>query len=79
VLIELVNNWPTILLRKTIKWTKKVALWLINCTLFNSFVIYKKLNPTTKLRFKEFLLGMAEAGATDKMEAAETESDTDSV
>jgi hypothetical protein len=25
------------LLRKTVKWPKKVALWLINCALFNSF------------------------------------------
>jgi hypothetical protein len=40
------------LLRKTVKWTKKVALWLINCALLNSFVIYKKLNPTTKMRYK---------------------------
>jgi hypothetical protein len=53
------------LLRKTVKWTKKVALWLISCALFNSFVIYKKLNPTTKLRYKEFLLRVAKAWATD--------------
>jgi hypothetical protein len=61
------------------KWTKKVALWLINCAFLNSFVIYKKLNPTTKLRYKEFLLRVAKAWATDKMEVAETESDTDLV
>jgi hypothetical protein len=42
------------LLRKTLKWAKKVALWLISCALFNSFVIYKKLNPTTELRYKEW-------------------------
>jgi hypothetical protein len=29
------------LLRKTVKWTKKVAMWLINCALFNSFKFYK--------------------------------------
>jgi hypothetical protein len=52
------------LLRKTVKCTKKVVLWLINCALFNSFVIYKKLNPTTKLRYKEFLLRVAKAWAT---------------
>jgi hypothetical protein len=42
------------LLRKTVKWTKKVALWLINCALFNSFSVYKNLNPRTKLMYKEF-------------------------
>jgi hypothetical protein len=45
--------------------------------LFNSFIIYRKLNPTTKLRYKEFLLRVAKPGL--QMEAAETESDTDSV
>src|SRR5215510_15678731 len=34
------------LLRKTVKWPKKVAFWLINCALFNSFRIFQKLNPT---------------------------------
>jgi hypothetical protein len=52
-------------------------LWLINCAPFNSFVIYKKLNPTTKLRYKEFLLRVAKAWAADKMEAADTECDWD--
>jgi hypothetical protein len=50
------------LLKKTVKWTKKVALWVINCALFSSFIIYKKLNPTTKLRYKEFLLRVAKPG-----------------
>jgi hypothetical protein len=38
------------LLRKTVKWTKKAALWFTNCALFNSFVVYKYLNPGTKLK-----------------------------
>ena len=40
------------LLRKTVKWPKKVAFWLINCALFNSFRICQKLNPTSKMRYK---------------------------
>ena len=47
------------LLRKTVNWPKKVAFWLINCTLFNSFLIYQKLNPTSQMRYKEFLLQVA--------------------
>jgi hypothetical protein len=63
------------LLRKTVKWMKKVALWLINCALFNSFLVYKNLNPRTKLRY-EFLLRVAKAWSTEQMEAAQAESDT---
>ena len=62
------------LLRKTVKWPKKVAFWLINCALFNSFRIYQKLNPTSNMRYKEFLLQVAKDWAADKVE---TDSDTD--
>ena len=62
------------LLSKTVKWPKKVAFWLINCALFNSFRIYQKLNPTSQMRYKEFLLQVAKDWATDKVE---TDSDTD--
>jgi hypothetical protein len=67
------------LLRKTVKWTKKVALWLINCPLFNSFLIYKNLNHESKLKYKEFLVQVAEAWATDEIQAAQTQADTDPV
>jgi hypothetical protein len=67
------------LLRKTVKWTKKVALWLINCALFNSFLVYKNVNPESKLKYKEFLVQVAKAWATDEMQAAQSQSNTDSV
>jgi hypothetical protein len=51
------------LLRKTVKWTKKVALWLINCALFSSFLVYKNLNPGSKLKYKELLVQVAKAWA----------------
>jgi hypothetical protein len=47
--------------------------------LFNSFSVYKNLNPRTKLRYKEFLLQVAKAWPTEQMEAAQAESDTDLV
>jgi hypothetical protein len=59
------------LLRKTVKRTKKVALWLTNCAPFNSFLVYKNLNPGSKLKYKEFLVQVAKAWATDEMEAAQ--------
>jgi hypothetical protein len=49
------------LLRKTVKWTNKVALWLMNCALFNSFLVYKNLNPGSKLKYKEFLAQVVKA------------------
>jgi hypothetical protein len=45
--------------RKTVKWTEKVALWLINCALFNSLLVYKNLNLGSKLKYKEFLVQVA--------------------
>jgi hypothetical protein len=67
------------LLRKTLRRTKKVALWLINCAPFNSFLVYKNLNRASKLKFKEFLVQVAKAWATDQIQATQTQSDTVSV
>jgi cytochrome c oxidase subunit IV len=33
-------------LQKTVKWSKKVVLYLLNCVLFNAFFVYRTL--TTK-------------------------------
>ncbi|PNF38061.1 hypothetical protein B7P43_G00355 [Cryptotermes secundus] len=65
--------------RKTVKWTKKVALWLINCALFNSFLVFKELNENSTLKYKAFLMNVAKAWATDLTVAAEPTSDTDVV
>jgi hypothetical protein len=58
---------------------KESALWLIKSALFNSFLVYKNLNPGSKLKYKEFLVQVAKACATDEIQAAQTQSDTDSV
>lgn len=44
------------ILRKSVKWYKKVAFFLINCALFNAFKIYCKCNLQNKKRYKRFLL-----------------------
>jgi hypothetical protein len=67
------------LLRKAVEWTKKVALWLINCAFFNSFLVCKNRNPGSKLKYKEFLVQVAKAWTTDEIQSAQTQSDTDSV
>jgi len=30
-------------LRKSVKWSKKVVLYLLNCALFNAFFVYRTL------------------------------------
>ncbi|MGL5707887.1 MAG: transposase [Aeromonas sp.] len=54
--------------RKTIKWTKKVALYLINCALFNSFRVYEHLNKNEikKIKFNDFLLEVANKWITSE-------------
>jgi hypothetical protein len=42
------------ILRKTVKWLKKVVLYLLNCALFNAFFVYKTLN-THKKKVQELL------------------------
>ena len=37
-------------LRKTVKWLKKVVLYLLNCALFNTFFVYKTLNTNKKVK-----------------------------
>ena len=42
--------------RKTVKWSKKVVLFLLNCALFNSFLMSKTLNKGTReQKYKKFL------------------------
>ena len=64
------------LLRKTVKWPKKVAFWLINCALFNSFQIYQKLNPTSQMIYKEFLLQMVKDWATERWRQTQIQTQT---
>jgi len=39
-------------LRKTVKWSKKVVLYLLNCALFN---VHRTLNTNRKVKYKNFL------------------------
>ena len=42
------------IMRKTVKWTKRVVMFLINCALFNSYRIYNLLN-TKQIKYKQFI------------------------
>jgi hypothetical protein len=40
--------------KKTVKWSEKVVLYLLNCVLFNTYFVYRTLN-TNKVKYKNFL------------------------
>lgn len=42
-------------LRKTVTWSKKVLLYLLNCALFNEFFVYRILNTIKIIKYKNFL------------------------
>jgi len=41
-------------LRKTVKWSKKLVLYLLNCALFSAFFAYRTLNTKKKVMYKNF-------------------------
>lgn len=48
------------IIRKTVKWTKKAFMFILNTALFNSFVVFKVLNPGKKIKFSSFLKNIAQ-------------------
>jgi len=42
------------ILKKSVKRSKKVVLYLLNCVLFNAIFVYRTLN-TNKVKYKNFL------------------------
>ncbi|CAL1299320.1 unnamed protein product [Larinioides sclopetarius] len=46
-------------LQQSVKWTKKTFLFLVHCGLFNSYIVYRKLNPFIKITFSAYLLTLA--------------------
>jgi len=42
-------------LRKTVKWSKEVVLYLLNCALFNTFFCVQDSNTNKKVKYKNFL------------------------
>ncbi|XP_043501577.1 piggyBac transposable element-derived protein 4-like [Polistes fuscatus] len=54
--------------RKTLKWSKKVSLYLFNCGLFNAFKVYKHMNGSCDktMAFRDFLLRVAKYWIQDR-------------
>jgi len=61
-------------LKKTVKWPKKVVLYLLNCVLFSAFFVYRTLN-TNKVRYKNFLHEVGRSWISEVQNRSESSSD----
>lgn len=48
------------LMLKTRKWSKKTALFILNCALYNSFRVFLEVKQSENIRYTDFLLCIAE-------------------
>jgi len=62
-------------LRKTVKWSKKVVLYLLNCALFNAFCVYRTLNTNKKVKYKNFLHEVGRSWISEVLDRGESDSD----
>ena len=62
------------ILRKSVKWSKKVVLYLLNCALFNAFRVYRTLT-NKRIRYKNFLHEAARSWISEVQITAKSNSD----
>ena len=51
---------PYSILRKSLKWYKKLAFHMLEIASYNSYIVYKHYHPNAKLTFKIFLLTLVQ-------------------
>jgi hypothetical protein len=61
---------------KTVKWPKKVFFYLLQRTLFNSYVVFTKSNPNSHKSFLDYLVDVSE-NLTHTSEDVSTSSSSD--
>ena len=61
--------------RKTVKWSEKVVLYLLNCALFNAFFVYRALNTNKKVKYKNFLHEVGRSWISEVQNRSESNSD----
>ena len=59
-------------LRNTVKWCKKVVLYLLNCALFS---VYRTLNTKKKVKYKNFLDEVGRSWISEVQNQSESSSD----
>jgi len=62
-------------LRKTVKWSKKVVLYLLNCALFNAFFVYRTLKTNKTVKYKNFLHEVGRSWISEVQNQSESSSD----
>jgi len=62
-------------LRKIVKWSKKVVLYLLNCALFNAFFVYRTLNTNKKVKYKNILHEVGRSWISEVQNQSESNSD----
>jgi len=62
-------------LRKCVKWSKKVILYLLNCALFNTFFVYRTINTNKKVKYKNFLREVGRLWISEVQNRSEPSSD----
>jgi len=62
-------------LRKTVKWSIKVVLYLLNCALFIAFFVYRTLNTNKKVEYKNFLHEVGRSWISEVQNWSESNSD----
>jgi len=61
-------------LKKTVKCSKKVVLYLLNCVLLNTFFLYRILN-TNKVKYKNFLYELRRSWISEVQNQSESSFD----
>ena len=62
-------------LRKTVKWSKKVILYLLNCALLNTFFVNRTLNTNKKVKYKNILHEVGRSWISEVRNRSESSSD----
>jgi len=62
-------------LRKTLKWSKNVVLYLLNCAVFNAFFVYRTLSTNKKVKYKNFLHEVGRSWISEVQNRSESNSD----
>ena len=61
-------------LKKTVKWSKKMVIYLLNCVLFNAFLVYRTLN-INKVKYTNFLDEVGRSWISEVQKRSESSSD----
>jgi len=62
------------ILRESVKWSKKMVLYLLNCALFNVFCVYRTVT-NKKVRYKNFLHEIARSWISEVQITVKSNSD----